>query len=260
MGRAAGGRREHYLVCHGVRDPSRSHETLSILGAPSTKAHNDVAALLVGRTRPRRIRPASPVLRVAASNLHENHRRRPCDWYILPPFCRRCPASNQSGKAGLRNGPSVQTPMAVNPTPMHRFSRRASLPTTKRPRYHQTCTNVVQFHFQDSSTRASSNTFSEAAPPQSRTHVSRLIAPTHQYLTQSRAPASFTRLGASRGPRREAAPLVLAPVARPRPRARRRHAPRDLMDHSRRARLVSAAPAAVVSQHRPTAPRRRGRE
>ena len=178
MGRAAGGRREHYLVCHVVRDPSRSHETLSILGAPSTKAQNDVAALLVGRTRPRRVRLASPVLRVAASNLHENHRRRPCDWYILPPFCRRCPASNQSGKTGLRNGPSVQTPMAVNPTLMHRFSSRASPLTTKRPRDHRACTNVVQFHFQDSSTRASSNTFPEAAPPQSRTHVSRLIAST----------------------------------------------------------------------------------
>ena len=117
-----------------------------------------MAALLVGRTRPRRVRPASPVLRVAASNLHENHRRRPCDWYILPPFCRRCPASNQSGKAGLRNGCSVQTPMAVNPTLMHRFSSRASLLTTKRLRDHQTCTNGAQFHFQDRSRRASSNT------------------------------------------------------------------------------------------------------
>ena len=61
---------------------------------------------------------------------------------------------------------------------MHRFSSRASPLTTKRPRDHRACTNVVQFHFQDSSTRASSNTFSEAAPPQSRTHVSRLIAST----------------------------------------------------------------------------------
>ena len=151
MGRAAGGRREHYLVCHGVRGPSRSHETLRILGAPSTKAHNDVEALLVGSNRPRCVTPASPVLRVAASNLHENHRRRPCDWYILPPFCRRCPASNQSGKTGLRNGASVLTPMAVNPTLMHRFSSRASLLTTKRPRDHQTCPNGAQFHFQDRS-------------------------------------------------------------------------------------------------------------
>ena len=77
---------------------------------------------------------------------------------------------------------------------MHRFSRRASLPTTERPRDHRACTNVVQFHFQDSYTRASSNTFSEAAPPQSRTHVSRVTAPTHHYLTQTRAPASATRL------------------------------------------------------------------
>ena len=52
MGRAAGGRREHYLVCHGVRDPSRSRETLKILDTPSTKAHSDVEALLVGNTRP----------------------------------------------------------------------------------------------------------------------------------------------------------------------------------------------------------------
>ena len=48
--------------------------------------------------------------------------------------------------------------MAVNPTPMHRFSPRASLPTIKRPRDHQTCINVAQFHFQDRSRRASSNT------------------------------------------------------------------------------------------------------
>ena len=68
---------------------------------------------------------------------------------------------------------------------------------------------------------------SEAAPPQSRTHVSRVIAPTHQYLTQTRAPVSFTRLDTSRGPRREAAPLGLARVARPRPRACRRLAPRE---------------------------------
>ena len=67
----------------------------------------------------------------------------------------------------------------------------------------------------------------EALFPQSRTHVSRVIAPTHHYLTQTRAPASFTRLDASRGPRREAAPLGLARVARPRPRACRRLAPRE---------------------------------
>ena len=41
---------------------------------------------------------------------------------------------------------------------MHRFSRRASPPNTKRPRDHQACTNVAQFHFQDRSRRASSNT------------------------------------------------------------------------------------------------------
>ena len=41
---------------------------------------------------------------------------------------------------------------------MHRFSPRASPPNTKRPRDHRSCTNVAQFHFQDSSTRASSNT------------------------------------------------------------------------------------------------------
>ena len=64
----------------------------------------------------------------------------------------------------------------------------------------------------------------------------------------------------SRRPQRDAPALGLAPVARPRPRARRRHAPRDLMDHSRRARLVSAAPAAVVSQQRPMTPLWRARE
>ena len=41
---------------------------------------------------------------------------------------------------------------------MHRFSRRASPLNTKRPRDHRTCPYVVQFHFQDRSRRASSNT------------------------------------------------------------------------------------------------------
>ena len=41
---------------------------------------------------------------------------------------------------------------------MHRFSRRASPPNTKPPRDHRTCPYVVQFHFQDRSRRASSNT------------------------------------------------------------------------------------------------------
>ena len=179
MGRAAGGRREHYLACHGVRGPSRSHETLVILGAPSTKAQNDVAALLVGRTRPRRVRPASPVLRVAASNLHENHRRRPCDWYILPPFCRRCPASNQSGKTGLRNGASILTPMAVNPTLMHGFSSRASPPNAIRPRDHQTCTNVAKTLLKTILVEPRATRLFEALFPQSRTQVSRVIAPKH---------------------------------------------------------------------------------
>ena len=64
----------------------------------------------------------------------------------------------------------------------------------------------------------------------------------------------------SRGPQRDAPALGLAPVAGPRPRARRRLAPRDTTDHSRRARNVPAAPAAVASQQRPTVARRRGRE
>ena len=64
----------------------------------------------------------------------------------------------------------------------------------------------------------------------------------------------------SRRPQRDAPALGLAPVNRPRPRARRRLAPRDAMDHSRRTRLVAAASAAVFSQQRPTAPRRRARE
>ena len=178
MGRAAGGRREHYLVCHGVRDPSRSHETLSILGAPSTKAHNDVAALLVGSTRPLRVTPASPVLRVSGSICFKNRIGWPCRLQRLRPLCRRRRASNQSSIIGPGEPRFREPEIASAALQMHRFSRRASPPTTKPPRDHRTCTNVVQFHFQDSSTRASSNTFSEAAPPQSRTHVSRLIAST----------------------------------------------------------------------------------
>jgi len=150
--------------------------------------------------------------------------------------------------------------MAVNPTLMHGFSSRASPPNTKRPRDHRACTNVAQFHFQDSYTRASSNTFSEAAPPQSRTHVSRVTAPTHHYLTQTRAPASATRLDtvaqASTGcsstrprPRRQASPA-----------SHRRHAPRDAADRSRQTSLVAAAPAVVISQQRPMTPLWRARE
>ena len=100
----------------------------------------------------------------------------------------------------------------------------------------------------------------EALFPQSRTHVSRVIAPTHHYRTQTRAPASATRLDtvawASTGcsstrprPRRQASPA-----------SRRRLAPRDTTDHSRRARLVAAAPADVASQQRPTVAPRRARE
>ena len=178
MGRAAGGRREHYLACHGVRGPSRSHETLVILGAPSTKAHNDVAALLVGRTRPRLVTPARPVLRVDASICFKNRIGWPCGLRILRLFCRQRRASNQSSIIGPSE-PRIREPEIAGSTlQMHRISSRASPLTTKRPRDHRACTNVVQFHFQDSYTRASSNTFSEAAPPQSRTHVSRLIAST----------------------------------------------------------------------------------
>ena len=96
--------------------------------------------------------------------------------------------------------------------------------------------------------------------PQSRTHVSRVTAPTHHYLTQTRAPASASRLDtvaqASTGcsstrprPRRQASTTSV-----PKTRAAR------TTDHSRRARNVTAAPAAVVSQQRPTAPRWRARE
>ena len=204
---------------------------------------------------------------------------------------------------------------------MHRFSPRASPPNTKRPRDHQTCTNVAQFHFQDRSRRASSNTSlrslisaienarftchrSQALIPhaerrsrpqngpatiglaltlcrsifrtvpqepratrspkphlrnQERTfHVLSLSRTTTIRRRERRRPLLDST--PSRGPQRDAPALGLAPVARPRPRARRRLAPRDTTDHSRRARLVPAAPAAVVSQHRPTAPRRRGRE
>ena len=178
MGRAAGGRREHYLACHGVRDPSRSHETLRILGAPSTKAHSDVAAPLVGSTRPRLVTPASPVLRVSGSICFKNRIGWPCGLQRLRPLCHWRRDSNQSSIIGPSE-PRIREPeIAGVALQMHRFSPRASLPTTEWPHDHRACTNVVQFHFQDSSTRASSNTFSEAAPPQSRTHVSRLIAST----------------------------------------------------------------------------------
>ena len=101
---------------------------------------------------------------------------------------------------------------------------------------------------------------SEAAPPQSRTHFSRVTAPTHHYLTQTRAPASATRLDtvaqASTGcsstrprPRRQASPA-----------SHRRHAPRDAADRSRQTSLVAAAPAVVISQQRPMTPLWRARE
>ena len=72
---------------------------------------------------------------------------------------------------------------------------------------------------------------SEAAPPQSRTHFSRVPAPTHHYLTQTRAPTSATRLDtvaqASTGcsstrprPRRQA-----PPTSPPKTRTARRDGP-----------------------------------
>ncbi len=86
-------------------------------------------------------------------------------------------------------------------------------------------------------------------------HVSPLPRTTTSRRLERRRPL----LGSSVArPRREAAPLGLALVARPRPRACRRLAPRDATDRSRRTRFVAAAPAVVVSQQRPTSPRRRG--
>ena len=89
-------------------------------------------------------------------------------------------------------------------------------------------------------------------------HVSPLPRTTTSRRLERRRPL----LGStpSRRPQRDAPALGLAPVARPRPRARRRLAPRDTMDHSWRARLVAAAPAAVITQQRPMTPRRRARE
>ena len=260
MGRAAGGRREHYLVCRGVRDPSRSHETLRILGAPSTKAHNDVAALLVGSTRPLRVTPASPVLRVSGSICFKNRIGWPCGLQRLRPFCHRRRASNQLGKAGLRSGASVQTPMAVNPTLMHRFSSRASLPTTERPRDHQTCTNVAQFHFQDRSRRASSNTSLRSLI--SAIENARFTCHRSQALIPHAEPSAGVRNSA----RRVAQASTGCSSTRPRPcqQASTTSAPKTraarTTDHSRRARNVTAAPADVASQQRPTAAPRRGRE
>ena len=112
----------------------------------------------------------------------------------LRPLCRRRRASNQSGKTGLRNGASILTPMAVNPTLMHGFSSRASPPNTKRPRDHQFALTSRNSIFRAGPAEPRATRLFEALFPQSRTHVSHAIAPTHHYLTQTRAPASATRL------------------------------------------------------------------
>ena len=260
MGRAAGGRREHYLACHGVRDPCRSHKTFSILGAPSMKAHSDVAALLVGNTRRRRVRPASPVLRVSASICFKKRIGWPCGLQRLRPLCRRRRASNQSGKTGLRNGASILTPMAMNPTLMHGFSRRASPPNTKPPRDHRTCPYVVQFHFQDRSRRASSNTSLRSLI--SAIENARFTCHRSQALIPHAEPSAGVRNSA----RRVAQASTGCSSTRPRPcqQASTTSAPKTraarTTDHSRRARNVTAAPADVASQQRPTAAPRRGRE
>ena len=76
----------------------------------------------------------------------------------LRPFCRQRRASNQSSIIGPVLSRFREPEIAGATLQMHRFSRRASLLTTKRPRDHRACTNVAQFHFQDRSRRASSNT------------------------------------------------------------------------------------------------------
>ena len=100
---------------------------------------------------------------------------------------------------------------------MHRFSRRASPPNTIRPHDHRTCPYVAKTLLKTILVEPRATRLFEALFPQSRTHVSRVTAPTHHYLTQTRAPASASRLDtvaqASMGcsttgprPRRQASP------------------------------------------------------
>ena len=165
-----------------------------ILGAPSTKAHSDVEALLVGKYSTRRVTPASPVLRVAASICFKNCIGWPCGLQRLRPFCRQRRASNQSSIIGPVLSRFREPEIAGAALQMHRFSPRASPPNTKRPRDHRACPYVVQFHFQDRSRRASSNTSLRSRTSAIENARSRVIAPTHHYLTQTRAPASASRL------------------------------------------------------------------
>ena len=114
----------------------------------------------------------------------------------------------------------------------------------------------------------------EALFPQSRTHVSRVTAPTHHYLTQTRAPASATRLDtvawASTGgcstrprPRRQASPTSApktraarydGPLVESSPRlrgARRRRFPTTPHDATVESTRVAEGVARVYSSDRP---------
>ena len=143
---------------------------------------------------------------------------------------------------------------------MHRLSRRASPPNTIRPRDHQTCINVAKTLLTTIlvEPRARRSPKPHLRNRERTFHVSPLPRTTTSRRLERRRPLVGST--PSRRPQRDAPALGLARVARPRPRARRRLAPRDAMDHSRRTRLVAAASAAVFSQQRPTAPRRRARE
>ena len=76
--------------------------------------------------------------------------------------------------------------MAVNPTLMNFHPERRL--NAIRPRDHQ------RVHQRRENPSQNNSRIRQALFPQSRTHVSRVTAPTHHYLTQTRAPASATRL------------------------------------------------------------------
>ena len=178
----------------------------------------------------------------------------------LRPFCRQRRASNQSSIIGPVLSRFREPEIAGAALQMHRFSPRASPPNTKRPRDHRSCTNVAQFHFQDSSTRASSNTSLR----------SRTSAIENARFTCHRSQALISHAEPSAGVRNSARRVAKASTGgcstRPRPRrqASTTSVPKTraarTTDHSRRTRLVAAAPDDVASQQRPMTPLWRARE
>ena len=133
-------------------------------------------------------------------------------------------------------------------------------PNTKRPRDHRTWHQRRAIPFSGQVPRAMSN----APLPRRTSAIENARFTCHR--SQALIPHAEPSAGVRNSARRVAKASTGGCSTRPRPRrqASTTSVPKTraarTTDHSRRARNVTAAPAAVVSQQRPTAAPRRGRE